>query len=70
MLTTKPPWADYEAMAAIFKIATQPTSPTLPQSLSKDGRDFIQLTFIRDYKDRPGTSELLNHSFVTQFSID
>ncbi|XP_030649544.1 mitogen-activated protein kinase kinase kinase 3 [Chanos chanos] len=27
MLTEKPPWAEYEAMAAIFKIATQPTNP-------------------------------------------
>ncbi|XP_072033710.1 mitogen-activated protein kinase kinase kinase 2-like [Amphiura filiformis] len=70
MLTTKPPWADFEAMAAIFKIATQPTQPALPQSLSKDGRDFIGLSFRRDPKERPGTLDLLKHSFVTQFSID
>lgn len=29
MLTTKPPWADYEPMAALFKIATQATDPHL-----------------------------------------
>ncbi|KAI4806629.1 hypothetical protein KUCAC02_017447 [Chaenocephalus aceratus] len=33
MLTQKPPWAEYEAMAAIFKIATQPTKPILPDSV-------------------------------------
>lgn len=30
MLTEKPPWAEFEAMAAIFKTATQPTNPKLP----------------------------------------
>ncbi|KAF3857065.1 hypothetical protein F7725_008924 [Dissostichus mawsoni] len=30
MLTQRPPWAEFEAMAAIFKIATQPTNPILP----------------------------------------
>lgn len=38
MLTEKPPWAEYEAMAAIFKIATQPTNPQLPSHISEHGR--------------------------------
>ncbi|KAK6299457.1 hypothetical protein J4Q44_G00294900 [Coregonus suidteri] len=42
MLTQKPPWAEYEAMAAIFKIATQPTNPLLPEGVSESARDFVR----------------------------
>ncbi|KAK1799353.1 hypothetical protein P4O66_007588, partial [Electrophorus voltai] len=45
MLTEKPPWAEYEAMAAIFKIATQPTNPVLPSFISEQTRDFIRHIF-------------------------
>ncbi len=34
MLTTKPPWSEYEPMAALFKIATQPTDPRITGSSS------------------------------------
>ncbi|KFP26871.1 Mitogen-activated protein kinase kinase kinase 3, partial [Colius striatus] len=39
MLTEKPPWAEFEAMAAIFKIATQPTNPQLPDGVSASCRN-------------------------------
>ncbi|XP_022104396.1 mitogen-activated protein kinase kinase kinase 2-like isoform X2 [Acanthaster planci] len=70
MLTTKPPWADYEAMAAIFKIATQPTIPQLPSTVSDVARDFLQLMLIRDPQQRPWSHELLRHEFVNNFSVD
>lgn len=47
MLTTKPPWAEFEPMAALFKIATQPTEPALPHDLSEDAREFVQATLIK-----------------------
>ena len=34
-------------MAALFKIATQPTEPSLPHDLSEDARDFIQSTLTK-----------------------
>ncbi|CAI9540035.1 unnamed protein product, partial [Staurois parvus] len=52
MLTEKPPWAEYEAMAAIFKIATQPTKPRLPDNVSDSCRDFMQVIFVEE-KRRP-----------------
>ncbi|XP_038047208.1 mitogen-activated protein kinase kinase kinase 2-like isoform X2 [Patiria miniata] len=70
MLTTKPPWADYEAMAAIFKIATQPTIPQLPSTVSDVARDFLNLMLIRDAQQRPWASDLLRHEFVNSYSID
>ncbi|KAJ8003562.1 hypothetical protein DPEC_G00149640 [Dallia pectoralis] len=63
MLTLKPPWAEFEAMAAIFKIATQPTNPSLPAHLSDHGRDFIKRIFVES-KHRPSADDLLRHIFV------
>ncbi|XP_030053824.1 mitogen-activated protein kinase kinase kinase 3 isoform X1 [Microcaecilia unicolor] len=63
MLTEKPPWAEFEAMAAIFKIATQPTKPKLPEEVSDYCRNFLKLIFIEE-KRRPPAEELLSHPFV------
>ncbi|KAI1896392.1 hypothetical protein AGOR_G00094310 [Albula goreensis] len=62
MLTEKPPWAEYEAMAAIFKIATQPTNPLLPSHTSDHTRDFVRRIFV-EAKHRPSAEELLRHPF-------
>ncbi|XP_073486132.1 mitogen-activated protein kinase kinase kinase 3-like isoform X2 [Aquarana catesbeiana] len=64
MLTEKPPWAEYEAMAAIFKIATQPTKPRLPDNVSDSCRDFMKVIFVEE-KKRPTAEELLRHPFVS-----
>uniref|UniRef100_A0A3Q2XVQ6 Mitogen-activated protein kinase kinase kinase 22 n=1 Tax=Hippocampus comes TaxID=109280 RepID=A0A3Q2XVQ6_HIPCM len=63
MLTQKPPWAEYEAMAAIFKIATQPTKPALPEGVSDACRDFLRQVFVEE-KWRPTADVLLGHPFV------
>ncbi|CAM4621743.1 mitogen-activated protein kinase kinase kinase 2 [Siphateles boraxobius] len=63
MLTQRPPWAEYEAMAAIFKIATQPTNPTLPPHVSDHCRDFLKRIFVES-KQRPAAEDLLRHTFV------
>ena len=63
MLTQKPPWAEYEAMAAIFKIATQPTKPMLPEGVSNACRDFLRQVFVEE-KGRPTADYLLSHPFV------
>ncbi|KAM8845906.1 LOW QUALITY PROTEIN: mitogen-activated protein kinase kinase kinase 3 [Spinachia spinachia] len=62
MLTEKPPWAEFEAMAAIFKIATQPTNPALPSHASEQARDFISCIFV-EAKHRPSAEELLRRPF-------
>uniref|UniRef100_A0A3B3R6G7 Mitogen-activated protein kinase kinase kinase 2 n=1 Tax=Paramormyrops kingsleyae TaxID=1676925 RepID=A0A3B3R6G7_9TELE len=63
MLTQRPPWAEFEAMAAIFKIATQPTNPVLPAHVSDHCRDFLKRIFV-ETKQRPAAEELLRHIFV------
>ncbi|XP_069472896.1 mitogen-activated protein kinase kinase kinase 2 [Ambystoma mexicanum] len=63
MLTEKPPWAEFEAMAAIFKIATQITNPQLPPHSSEFCRDFLKRIFV-EAKLRPSADELLRHTFA------
>ncbi|KAG9477557.1 mitogen-activated protein kinase kinase kinase 2 [Eleutherodactylus coqui] len=63
MLTEKPPWAEFEAMAAIFKIATQTTNPQLPANVSDHTRDFLKRIFV-EAKLRPSSEELLRHTFA------
>jgi hypothetical protein len=47
MLTSKPPWAEFEPMAALFKIATEETEPDLTQDTSSSARDFIETTLMK-----------------------
>lgn len=47
MLTTKPPWAELEPMAALFKIATQPTEPELPKDSTPDSVEFVRAILVR-----------------------
>ncbi|XP_078701136.1 mitogen-activated protein kinase kinase kinase 2-like isoform X22 [Branchiostoma floridae x Branchiostoma belcheri] len=67
MLTEKPPWFDYEPMAAIFKIATQPTIPKLPAGVSDCAHDFLRIIFQKDHRQRASAQELLEHSFVFNY---
>uniref|UniRef100_A0A8C4T269 Mitogen-activated protein kinase kinase kinase 2 n=1 Tax=Erpetoichthys calabaricus TaxID=27687 RepID=A0A8C4T269_ERPCA len=62
MLTQRPPWAEFEAMAAIFKIATQPTNPQLPPHVSDHCRDFLKRILV-EAKLRPSAEDLLRHTF-------
>lgn len=69
MLTTKPPWSEFEPMAALFKIATQLTEPALPIDLSEDAREFIQSTLIKNSRQRPSADELLSYHFVQNSAV-
>ncbi|XP_068752241.1 mitogen-activated protein kinase kinase kinase 3-like isoform X3 [Montipora capricornis] len=69
MLTTKPPWSEFEPMAALFKIATQPTEPELPLDLSEDARDFVQSTLTKNSRQRPSADDLLNFNFVVNSAV-
>ena len=42
MLTGKPPLGHLEPAAAIYRIGSEPTEPTLPKTASRDAKDFIK----------------------------
>uniref|UniRef100_A0A8C5TZ49 Protein kinase domain-containing protein n=1 Tax=Malurus cyaneus samueli TaxID=2593467 RepID=A0A8C5TZ49_9PASS len=57
----EPPWAEYEAMAAIFKMP--PAHPQLPSHISEHCRDFLKQIFV-EARHRPSAEELLRHQFA------
>ncbi|CAA0840928.1 mitogen-activated protein kinase kinase kinase 5 [Striga hermonthica] len=62
MMNGKPPWGEYEGAAALFKVLTE--SPPIPNTMSAEGKDFLQCCFRRNPAERPTASELLDHPFV------
>ena len=67
MLTKDPPWIEFEAMAAIFKIATADHPRyELPSHSTDVARDFINRCFRRTQTERPSAEELLRHKFCRE----
>ncbi|KAJ1384997.1 Protein kinase domain [Sesbania bispinosa] len=64
MATTKPPWHQYEGVAAMFKIGNSKELPAIPDHLSNEGKDFVRKCLQRNPRDRPSASDLLDHPFV------
>ncbi|XP_068306957.1 mitogen-activated protein kinase kinase kinase YODA-like [Pyrus communis] len=64
MATTKPPWSQYEGVAAMFKIGNSKELPEIPDHLSEDGKSFIRLCLQRNPLHRPTAAQLLEHPFV------
>ncbi|KAL9396042.1 hypothetical protein Peur_010295 [Populus x canadensis] len=59
MATSKPPWSQYEGVAAIFKIAQSKNYPEIPSHPSEDAQSFVKLCLQRDPSVRPTASQLL-----------
>lgn len=68
MATSKPPWGEYEGIAAMFKIGNSKELPPIPDHLSEEGKDFIRQCLQRDPSSRPTAVDLLQHSFVRSAS--
>ncbi|RAL51424.1 unnamed protein product [Cuscuta campestris] len=64
MATSKPPWSQYEGVAAMFKIGNSKELPTLPEHISDEGKDFIMKCLQREPLNRPTAAQLLDHPFV------
>lgn len=63
MATGKPPWSEYEGAAAMFKVFKSEV-PSIPDTLSAEGKDFIAQCLHRNPAERPTASQLLDHPFV------
>ncbi|XP_021668040.2 mitogen-activated protein kinase kinase kinase 5 isoform X2 [Hevea brasiliensis] len=62
MFTGKPPWSDYEGASAMFKVLKD--TPPIPETLSPDGKDFLNCCFRRNPADRLSASMLLEHRWL------
>ncbi|GLT78138.1 hypothetical protein SLA2020_496840 [Shorea laevis] len=63
MLTRQIPYSPLECMQALYKIG-KGEPPPVPDSLSKDARDFILQCLQVNPNNRPTAAQLLDHSFV------
>ncbi|CAM8950200.1 unnamed protein product [Rhodiola kirilowii] len=68
MATGKPPWSQYEGVAAIFKIGNSKEMPEIPNHLSSDAKSFINLCLQREPSRRPTALQLLGHPFIYERS--
>ncbi|XVF58781.1 hypothetical protein PTKIN_Ptkin07bG0094200 [Pterospermum kingtungense] len=64
MATSKPPWCQYEGVAAIFKIGNSKDIPEIPEHLSNEAKNFIRLCLQREPSARPTALQLLDHPFI------
>lgn len=66
MSTGKPPWSEHTTqVTALFQIAVATEPPTFPEGFSDDGKDFLNLCFKRQPKERPNALALSRHKFIT-----
>ncbi|XP_073290101.1 mitogen-activated protein kinase kinase kinase 1-like [Primulina huaijiensis] len=65
MLTGRFPYSHLEWMSALFRIG-KGERPRIPNSLSRDARDFILKCLQVDPSSRPTAGQLLDHPFVKQ----
>ncbi|KAL1543892.1 mitogen-activated protein kinase kinase kinase [Salvia divinorum] len=63
MLTRRFPYGDMECMAAVFRIG-KGERPPIPDSLSRDAKDFLLKCLQADPSVRSTAAKLLNHPFV------
>ncbi|XP_050388079.1 mitogen-activated protein kinase kinase kinase 3 [Argentina anserina] len=66
MATSKPPWSQYEGVAAIFKIGNSKDMPDIPDYLSHEAKNFVRLCLQRNPSERPTASQLLDHPFIRE----
>ncbi|RDD44652.1 Mitogen-activated protein kinase kinase kinase 19 [Trichoplax sp. H2] len=65
MATGKPPWAEFNKLAALYKIGSDTEPPQLSTDLfSEDCVNFVKSCLTRDPKARPSATQLLRLPFV------
>ena len=64
LLTTRPPYYEFEPMAAMFRIVTD-DCPPIPSDISDCLKDFLLKCFTKDPIKRPSAKELLLHPWIT-----
>ena len=64
LLTTRPPYYEFEPMAAMFRIVTD-DCPPIPGGISNYLKDFLLKCFTKEPSKRPNAKELLNHPWIT-----
>nr|XP_043616852.1 mitogen-activated protein kinase kinase kinase 5-like isoform X2 [Erigeron canadensis] len=62
MVTGKPPWSEFNGVQAMFNVLHR--SPPIPETLSAEGKDFLNRCLQRNPENRSSAAMLLEHPFV------
>lgn len=62
MVTGKPPWSELNGVQAMFNVLNR--SPPIPETLSSEGKDFLNRCLQRNPEKRSSAALLLEHPFV------
>ncbi|XP_074570784.1 uncharacterized protein LOC141827436 [Curcuma longa] len=65
MFTGNHPWSGLQEAQAMFNVLHY--HPSIPENLSREGKDFLQWCFRRNPAERPTANMLLRHPFVESF---
>nr|XP_019702151.1 mitogen-activated protein kinase kinase kinase 5 isoform X2 [Elaeis guineensis] len=68
MCTGEHPWSGFEGAAAMFMVLHKDLP--IPETLSSEGKDFLQLCFRRNPAERPTANQLLEHPFIRNLHHD
>lgn len=69
MLAGRPPYGEYEPMAAMFQIVSNPHPKyKLPAQCSQLAENFLRWTFKKAFSERPSAEDLLRDAFVRDFT--
>jgi serine/threonine protein kinase len=58
------PWAEFDTNYQIMFKVGMGEAPAVPDNLSEEGHQFLQLCLQHDPRQRASASELLHHTFV------
>lgn len=62
MVTGKPPWSEFTPVQAMFNVLNR--CPPIPETLSSEGKDFLNRCLQRNPENRSSAALLLEHPFV------
>ncbi|KAJ9190019.1 hypothetical protein P3X46_001256 [Hevea brasiliensis] len=66
MITREPPCKELGIQYLIIRLAFENRSPEIPESVSKKGKDFLNMCFMRPHCERWIADMLLNHPFIVE----
>lgn len=64
------PWYEYDSNYQIMFKVGMGVSPTVPDTLSDEGKQFVDSCLQHDPNTRATVSELLEHNFIKVFTIN
>jgi len=67
LFTGKPPYYDLLPMATLFHIV-EDASPPLPEDISEELTDFLQICFKKEPIERTSATELLEHKWILHYA--